>query len=458
MNLEQLRKQAKELLKAARAGDDTALRRLDGREPLLANAQLVLAREHGFPSWPALVTAAEADVDAFVQAATERQKARADEMLAARPEIERDPWARLVLGRGWEGDPNRPGGPRNWAPILYASHSPYANADLVRNLLARGADPNASSDEEWGRSTALYGAAGVVHDPERTRVLLEAGADPDDSESLYHSTETESPECLRLLLAHGAETRGTNALPRALDFDRIEPVRMLLEAGADPNEWPMLTHAIRRGRGPDVVRLLAEHGAELDRAGGEIEQWRQEVPPRTPYAQAMLRGRDDVAEALAELGASTELDPADAGVAALVRGDGSASLPDELDLDQQEAIIRSAMRGNLDATIQALGPDFHGVSDGSPDGTLLHHAAWYGDGEGVRKLLAAGARVQRDPDGETPLEWAVWSSRHMQRFGLDLVPVAEALVEHGEEIHPRYLNIALGPLREWLELQLPGEL
>jgi ankyrin repeat protein len=458
MNLEQLRKQAKELLKAARAGDDTALRRLDGREPILANAQLVLAREHGFPSWPALVTAAEADVDAFVQAATERQKARADEMLAARPEIERDPWARLVLGRGWEGDPNRPGGPRNWAPILYASHSPYANADLVRDLLARGADPNASCDEEWGRSTALYGAAGVVHDPERTRVLLEAGADPDDSESLYHSTETESPECLRLLLAHGAETRGTNALPRALDFDRIEPVRMLLEAGADPNEWPMLTHAIRRGRGPDVVRLLAEHGAELDRVGGEIEQWRQEVPPRTPYAQAMLRGRDDVAEALAELGASTELDPADAGVAALVRGDGSASLPDEPDLDQQEAIIRSAMRGNLDATIQALGPDFHGVSDGSPDGTLLHHAAWYGDGEGVRKLLAAGARVQRDPDGETPLEWAVWSSRHMQRFGLDLVPAAEALVEHGEEIHPRYLDIALGPLREWLELQLSGEL
>ena len=458
MNLEQLRKQAKELLRAARAGDDTALRRLDGREPILANAQLVLAREHGYPSWPALVTAAEADVDAFVQAATERQKARADEMLAARPEIARDPWAQLVLGRGWEADPNRPGGPRNWAPILYACHSPYANADLVRDLLARGADPNASSDEEWGRSTALYGAAGVVHDPERTRVLLEAGAEPDDNESLYHSTEAESPECLELLLAHGAETRGTNALPRALDFDRIEPVRMLLDANADPNEWPMLTHAIRRGRGPEFVRLLVEHGAEIDRAGGEIEQWRQEVPPRTPYAQAMLRGRDDVAKALAELGASTELDPADAGVAALVRGDGSASLPDELDIDQQEAIIRSAMRGNLDATIDALGPDFHGVSDGSPDGTLLHHAAWYGDGDGVRKLLAAGARVQRDPDGETPLEWAVWSSRHMQRFGLDHLPAAEALVEHGEEILPRYLNIALGPLREWLELQLSGEL
>ena len=45
MNLEQLRKQAKELVKAARSGDREALDRLEGREPILANAQLVLARE-----------------------------------------------------------------------------------------------------------------------------------------------------------------------------------------------------------------------------------------------------------------------------------------------------------------------------------------------------------------------------------------------------------------------------
>ena len=34
MNLEQLRKQAKELVKAARAGDERAVTRLGGREPL----------------------------------------------------------------------------------------------------------------------------------------------------------------------------------------------------------------------------------------------------------------------------------------------------------------------------------------------------------------------------------------------------------------------------------------
>ena len=60
MNLEQLRKQAKELVRSARAGDTEAIERLGGREPILARAQLVLAREQGYPSWPALVAAAAA--------------------------------------------------------------------------------------------------------------------------------------------------------------------------------------------------------------------------------------------------------------------------------------------------------------------------------------------------------------------------------------------------------------
>jgi hypothetical protein len=47
MNLAQLRKQAKELVKAGRTGDTEALDRLGGREPILANAQLALARENG---------------------------------------------------------------------------------------------------------------------------------------------------------------------------------------------------------------------------------------------------------------------------------------------------------------------------------------------------------------------------------------------------------------------------
>src|SRR5581483_7915508 len=55
MNVEQLRKQAKELVRAARAGDSAALARFGDLPLRLASAQLVLAREHGYSSWPALV-------------------------------------------------------------------------------------------------------------------------------------------------------------------------------------------------------------------------------------------------------------------------------------------------------------------------------------------------------------------------------------------------------------------
>ena len=58
-SLEQLRKQAKDLVDAWRAGDVLARERVrahkpQAREPLLADAQFVLAREYGFDSWPKL--------------------------------------------------------------------------------------------------------------------------------------------------------------------------------------------------------------------------------------------------------------------------------------------------------------------------------------------------------------------------------------------------------------------
>ena len=59
-SLAQLRKQAKELLQQLRDDDPAATERLhkyrpDVSAPILADAQFVLAREHGFESWPKLV-------------------------------------------------------------------------------------------------------------------------------------------------------------------------------------------------------------------------------------------------------------------------------------------------------------------------------------------------------------------------------------------------------------------
>jgi len=455
MNLEQLRKQAKELVRAARAGDEEALARLGGREPILARAQLVLAREQGYASWPALVVAVEANADAFVRAATDQRRASAETMLAARPEIEQDPWARLVLGREWHGDPIEPGGPRSWAPLLYVCHSCFASPALARELLERGADPNSFFVNEHGRMSALYGAAGVVHHPELTLLLLEAGANPDDGESLYHATEAESPECVRLLLEHGAQTRGTNALAHALDDERLDHVRLLLEAGADPNEGAIVAHAVRRGRGPEFIRLLAEHGADLDRPGGET--WRGRVPLRTPYQQAALRGCADRMEALAALGASTEVDPDDLSVAAVARGERpDTPLPATLDPDAQEVLILAALRGHLDIVLDVVGPNFRGVVGGSPEGTLLHHAAWIGSPELVRELLARGAdpAALAQADFDTPLGWAALATQYHELPGRDFVGVAEALTAAGNAIEPRFLEAADGPLYEWLEERL----
>ena len=67
-SLSQLRKQAKELLRQLRNGNPVATERLrkykrNLSEPILADAQFVLAREHGFESWPRLVHHVQAAPD-----------------------------------------------------------------------------------------------------------------------------------------------------------------------------------------------------------------------------------------------------------------------------------------------------------------------------------------------------------------------------------------------------------
>jgi hypothetical protein len=65
-DVDQYRKQAKDLLRQFRSGDAAALDRLRGVHPhpptacRLADAQLVIAREHGAGSWPKFLKAVEA--------------------------------------------------------------------------------------------------------------------------------------------------------------------------------------------------------------------------------------------------------------------------------------------------------------------------------------------------------------------------------------------------------------
>src|SRR5712691_4292232 len=63
-NLEQYKKQAKDLVKAHKSGDPEAIRRIKKYHPrsrfALADAQFVIAREYGFESWPKFAKHVEA--------------------------------------------------------------------------------------------------------------------------------------------------------------------------------------------------------------------------------------------------------------------------------------------------------------------------------------------------------------------------------------------------------------
>jgi ankyrin repeat protein len=392
-------------------------------------------------------------VESFVMAATSGRCDRAQRLLDARPGISQDRWARLILGRGWAGDPVTPGGPREWAPLLYVTHSCFASVDLARDLLARGADPNVTYENEFGTMSALYGAAGLLHDPALTGLLLEAGADPNDGESLYHATEAPDVACVQLLLAHGADTNAA-ALAHAIDDDRREHVRLLLDGGADANDedWALLVHAVRRGCSAETLRLLIAHGADLDLPGGEWSTPADER--RTAYQNAVMRGREDLVAVLLEHGAIQDIEPGDLAVAALARGEQPAHpLPSQLTADAQETLVQAVLGGRLDAIVDAYGPNFFAHNQGGPPGTLLHHACWFGEAEIVSRLLVRGADpvARSGAKFDSPLAWAALGSGRNPPDGRDYVSVAEQLVAAGAIVEERFVNVAEGPLLAWLE-------
>jgi len=198
-NLDQLKRQAKELLQAGKAN-------------ALHDAQTIIAREYGFPSWNALrdhVEALTLEFDAavgeFLEAATDGRRDRAERMLALYPKIaSANLHTALVLGDAsavdtrLERDPSlatKPGGPRGWEPIHYVcytsmSHDAPARAAGVaaigRRLIALGVDPNTRFP--WlhhnVRRPVLWGASRVAQSLPLVAALLDAGADPNDGVTL----------------------------------------------------------------------------------------------------------------------------------------------------------------------------------------------------------------------------------------------------------------------------------
>ena len=379
-SLDQLRRRAKELRDAARSGDQVALGRITARTSAatrgtvtLAAAQLTIAREHGYPSWPQLV--------AEVQARTAELGQRADEFLVASIRDWTGRAARMLARDPWLA-----GYDIRTAVIL-------GDAARVREMLARDPGLATRPDARTGW-TALHAAcASRWHrlDPARADGLAEV---------------------VRLLLDAGA------------DPNRLLESGLLGESRAQSPPVSPLSAAIEMQAGPELTGLLLEYGAVPDVPGRD---------GRTPYQQAVRTGQDQVAELLARHGASTVLSSADGFLAACRRADRTAAtaviaaVPDlaaQLTAEDHRTLTDAADHGHTEAVRLMLDLGFPpGTRSEQDDGaTALHLAAAAGSTGTVRLLLDRGADIEaRDTTwNSTPLEWAIVGSG--MRLGHDPHP------------------------------------
>jgi ankyrin repeat protein/GNAT superfamily N-acetyltransferase len=467
VDLARARREAKALLAAARAGDAAARERVLGVRPAaepdalrLADAQLAIARELGARSWPALVREAQArdmarDVRTrtLVQWATSGRRDDAEALLARDPDLARVALdAALVLGDAQRvtatlardpGTARRALGLRGWQPLLYVASSAFLGGERTDGLVAcaeallgAGADPDAAwEDDGCDRMSALHGAAGVAHEPRLTALLLAAGADPDDGRSLRGAAGAQDPTCLELLLDAGARVPGAMALAHAAQRGRLRTARVLL--GRGPREWSerenALQWAVRPEASAEMVRLLVEHGADLEASF--------DGTGRTPYAVAVRSGRPDLAELLAELGARRRADPLDALIGACLAGDGAtarrvaAEHPDAAELlrtAEADVLGRWAANGRREA-VEALLDLGVPVDARGPTGlTALQEATRRSDPGLVALLLRRGAdpRKRAAVDGpraadEPPYGELAWAAHVGYLRLLATSPLAE---------------------------------
>ena len=446
-HLEHLRGQAKTLLKRVRAGDSAAVALAAEFHPVqtLADAQLVIARSYGFPSWPRIVrhlelvdrysrsphrqpvggpldTPAER-ADEFLRLATlhygeddpARQRSARD-LLERYPEIAQSNIHTQVVAGDLDGidftQASSEGGPYRWEPLLYLTYSrldaPH-QVEIARLLLEHGADPNAGYLWQGLPSpfTALTGVFGRGegdqpphrHRVELARLLLDAGADPNDSQTMYNC----GPGCpppyddvhLELLLEYGLGRGDGGPWHARLTAAHPTP-RQLLEDELVFASWAGLTHraelVLAQGTDPEGV------GTRHPVFGGH-----------RPYELAAVQGHTEIADLLRARGAAP-LDEIHEVYAAAMRGE----LPD---VDPELAAravartphlpVRAAEVGRAVAMepLQRLGFDLSRISGGAAP---IHRAALNGHLETVRKLVELGADpTLRDPNyNGDALSWA----------------------------------------------------
>jgi ankyrin repeat protein len=510
-NLDHLRKQAKDLLRLYRLADPSAFDRLRASLPVargktdaalkalslrLHDMQSCLAREYGFATWNALKDEAEIrraraeDTSALrrhwlglvyggdVTGGSVRQRPElAARVLAENPQLPGDdPWLACAVGdletvrratdasAGWV---NEAGGLLKIPPLVAVTHSsliklPAFRAGLIaclRLLLAKGADPNQAYFNRWpphsleqpgnDRLSALYGAAGKNHDVETTRLLLAAGANGNDGESLYHSCEDpdSSLPCTRALLEAGTRVAGSNALAKILDIDNLAGLKLLLSYTdhGDPDLGRILHWAIYRGRSAAHVRAILEAGADPKSLNAHHQD---------AFHNAANFGLPEVMRLLTSGGTEIELTSEEAFVSACARADATEArrlctpgIYAKLTPAQLKQLPNLAMAGRDDAVrlMVELGWPI-AERGGDIDGSALNWAVFRGRPELAEFLLEHGAsfREQHGYNSDV-LGTLSWASINQPRNDGDWPGCAGAMLRHGLPAATLLADEALDP-------------
>jgi cytohesin len=210
------------------------------------------------------------------------------------------------------------------------------DVDAVRDLLGRGADPNAMFEARsetdtspvTGKVTALLFASWAGH-TEIAEALLEAGAEPDrgalnGKTSLAAAAGYGHPDIVEALLEAGADPNAYQEdsgppLGFALEGGLPDIAESLLSAGADPdcrfsdNGFTLLSYTAVEDMS-EMTELLLEAGANPDLVDND---------GYTALAYAALSGATDVARKLLDAGADPSITPGHRSLPELARDEGN---------------------------------------------------------------------------------------------------------------------------------------
>jgi ankyrin repeat protein len=478
-HLDSFRRQARALQREVRAGAPDAVARVARHHPgaaredasgfQLSAAQLIIAREYGFASWPRLArylqTVAEHGWETGLGAAPAADPAeefcrlacltysredgparwaQARQLLAQHPDLTKgNIWAAAAaarpddVGRLLAEQPRRVaerGGPFRWRPLYYLVYSRLDRAvsaervlAVARQLLDAGADANEGYlfDALSPPFTLLTGVFGHGELGQRRqpchphwralgRLLLDAGADPNDAQTLYNRMFEPDNSHLELLFEYGLGTGDGG--PWKTRIEQLGTPAQMLRIQL---RWAVEHHQSTR------VRLLVEHGVDFRSPfEGDGPAW-SPGDGRTPVELAQLNGDTEIADyLLAEGAAPPGPDPVHELIAALFRVDRSAldlvraAHPDavaEARRSRPGLIVWAATQAPTETVtlLAELGFDVNAYGRGDAPveqawETALHHSAVNGNVELTRRLLDLGA----DPDlrdqrfNATPLDWA----------------------------------------------------